>query len=336
MRLFFFLFCLVTVSLSDDIFLKTGFTISGVEIIEINNLQIEYIGKDGAEKRILLRDIESILQSSERSSDSMDRVYLRDGSVVEGRIENIEYYSVTIIDKDGKTLLYEPEYVLRVKGNRSALSFRTSDNKYLFLSGAHIRFIGDRPSKSLVESEYRFIVSMLTSFPLPSFRFSYPGLLEGKARTGYGISFTLDYGLSEGNALSFSYRFSENKIQSPDSLGGSFSEWTNHFMTAGVKKYFSLDRTFRWYAEGKIGYVFSSSPEHDRLTSGQTGGVSWNIGGGFYLTDNLSLDLHYVSASPNYKITLSYLDQRANKSIIKEQYISLFLLGLGYTFGSYN
>jgi hypothetical protein len=336
MKLLLSLFLLVSISLSDEITLKTGFLIHDAMIIEINYQHVIYSDRDTIEHKIVLRDINSIRHVTERSSETNGVVFLRNGNIVKGKIKDLDYQHVTMIDIYGDTVSYDPSSVLRITGEKFAFSFHGKDDTYFFLTRNNIRFVGGTPSKSLEESRYRFIASLLYSAPTSAFRYSYPDLLNGSARPGYGFSFTIDQKVTHENAFSFSYRFSENSISWPESLGGSFSEWTNHFLSAGLKRYFPIGEMLRLYAEGKVGYVFTKSPENSLISSDQAGSLYWSAGCGIYLSENISFDLFYLSASSDIAITRSFFTYQKSERLTNNQKISVVLVGFSYTFGSYN
>ena len=328
------LFLLLTsLSISDEITLKSGITIRDVTITEIDNQQVHYLDSGGIVRRVLLRDVNTIYHPTRNAPGTPDRIYLRNGTVMEGTIGDLDAEQVTIFTNSGDTATYTASEVQRIAGNRFAFSFHSSDDKYFFLTRPTVHFIGGKPSRSLEESQYRFIFSLLYSIPTSSYRYVYPDILDGKAQSGYGLSFTLDNRISPENALSFSYRFTENAISSSDSINGSFSEWSSHFLSLGVKRYFTFPEPFRVYAEGKFGYVYCQPPENVQLSSEQSGGFMWSVGGGIYFTDNVSFDIFYLSGAPDFAMTRSFL---TTQNVIRNQRVSVILAGFSYTFGSYN
>lgn len=326
----------VSLMLGDEITLRSGSVIRDATVIEINNQHIRYHDAEGKEQRLNLRDIASVLQRPKAVGEGMDRIYLRNGEKVSGTVITLEYDHVTLRTPSGDTAIYEPSSVLKVSGQQSAFSFHSVDDTYFFLTGTNITFVGGRPTRSLTQSQYRFMFSAYASLPSSSFSYQFPGLLDENTRTGYGISFTIDYAIAPENDLSFSYRFTENSISTPDSLPGAFSEWSNHLLLAGIKRTITIAHPVRIYGEVKAGYAVTMPPEHHDLSPEQSSGVAWSIGGGIYLTENISLDAVYISFSPKVRMTYSRPNSFYTKSITQEQNVSAILAGISYTFGSGN
>ncbi|MFZ4619486.1 MAG: hypothetical protein ACOYNS_02930 [Bacteroidota bacterium] len=307
-----------------------------MSIIEINNQLIRYNDAEGNEQQVNLRDVSSVLHQAETGADRSDHLYLRNGNVLAGTVSSLEYDRVILISSSGDTTTHDPSAVLKVTGKQSAFSFHSMDDKYFFLTGANITFVGGRPTRPLTQSQYRFIFSAYASLPASSFTYQFPGLLNENVRTGYGISFTIDYSLAPGNDLSFSYRFTENSIGTPDSLPGPFSEWSNHLLLAGIKRTITIAHPMRIYGEAKAGYAVAMPPEHHDLSPEQSSGAAWSIGGGIYLTENISVDLVYLSFSPDVRMTYSRPNSLSTRIITQQQDVSAFLAGISYTFGSGN
>jgi hypothetical protein len=333
MRIFILMFCMISVSLSDEITLKTGFTIRAVDILEIDASAVVYRAEDGTVVKVPLRDVDLITQSHDPLPAT---IILRDGSTVEGTIDTLDHSSVTIRTAAGDTAVIEPSNALRIEGPAPALSFRTSDGRYMFLARSSIRFVGGKPQKPFEESRYRVIFSALSALPASSSQFSFPGILSGTLRSGYGMSFTIDFMLNELNAFSFSYRFTENGLNGPDSLGAPVSDWSNHVLLGGIKRYVPLGDGITLYGEAKMGYLYSTPPEYHSLLSGQAGGSALSVGAGIYFAEQISLDVTYLSSSPIIPTTYSSRNSfpSVSSSILARQNISLLLVGLSYTIGS--
>jgi hypothetical protein len=324
---------MISVSLSDEIALKTGFTIRAVDILEIDASAVVYRTEDGTIVKTPLRDVDLITQSPDPFPA---KVILRDGSTVEGTIDTLDHSFVTFHIASGDTVVIEPSIALRIEGPAPALSFRTSDGRYLFLTRSTVRFIGGRPEVPFEQSRYRVTFSALAGLPATSSRFSFPGILDGTLRSGYGISFTIDFMLNELNAFSFSYRFTENGLSGPDSLGSPIAEWSNHVLLAGLKRYLPLGDGLMLYGEAKMGYLYSTPPEYHSLLSGQAGGAALSVGAGIYFAGQISLDVMYLSSSPIIPTTYSSRTTfpSVSTSILSKQKVSLLLIGLSYTIGS--
>ncbi len=321
---------------ADEITFKSGLVVRNATVIEINSRQVRYLDSEGNEQQVNLRDVSSVFHQARTETDGPDHLYLRNGTVIDGTVSALEYDRVIFIAQSGDTAVYDPSAVLKVTGNQSAFSFHSMDDKYFFLTGANITFIGGRPTRPLAQSQYRFMFSVYASLPASSFTYRFPGLFEEHANTGYGISFTIDYSLASGNDLSFSYRFAENSIGSTDSLSGGFSEWSNHLLLAGIKRTITIAHPVRIYGEAKAGIAVSMPPEHHDLSPEQSSGTAWSIGGGIYLTENISIDAVYVSFSPDVRMTYSRPNSSSTKIITQQQDISAILVGISYTFGSGN
>ncbi len=336
-RTIIFLSFVFVVSVSaDEITLKSGSIVQNVSIIEINNQLIRYNDAEGKEQRVNLRDVSSVLHHADAGTDGADHLYLRNGTVAAGTISALEYDRVIFIAPSGDTTTYDPSAVLKVTGKQSAFSFHSMDDKYFFLTGANITFIGGRLTRPLTQSQYRFIISAYASLPASSFTYRFPGLLIENVRAGYGISFTIDYSLAPGNDISFSYRFIENSIGTPDSLPGPFSEWSNHLLLAGIKRTITIAHPLRIYGEAKAGYAVSMSPEHHDLSPEQSSSTAWSIGGGIYLTENISIDVVYLSFSPDVRMTYNRPNSLYTRVVTQQQHVSTFLAGVSCTFGSGN
>lgn len=330
MRTIILMFCMISVSLSDEVTLKTGFTVHGITILEIDHAVLTYRHQDGSIVRVPLRNVDNILQSSDGIPP---RVHLRNGTVLEGVIATLDHQAAGIITAGGDTASIDPSDVFRIEGPSPALSFKTSDGRYMFLTRRSVRFIGGRPASQPNDTHYRVLVSASVALPAVRNSFSLPGIIQETPKTGYSMSFSIEYAVNTLHNLSCSYRYIENGLSGPDSVGASVTDWSGHLLTAGLKRFFSTTSLGTFSAEVQLGYLYTMPPEFRHLTSEWTNGSVIGLGAGYYLTDQVSFSLFYFSASPSVTMTYAPIS-RSSSRYTSDQRFSYILTGLSYTLGS--
>lgn len=330
MRTVILLFCMISVSLSDEVTLKTGFTVRGITILEIDHSVLTYRLQDSSIVRIPLRNIDNIIQSP---AGIQPRIHLRNGTLLDGEIMTLDHRTAGVITAQGDTVVIEASEALRIEGPSPALSFRTSDGRYMFLTRRNVRFIGGRPAAQPGDPHYRVLVSASAAIPAASNSFSLPGLIQETPRTGYSVAFSVEYAVNTRHSLSCSYRYIENGLSGPDSVGASVTDWSGHLLMGGLKRYFSATALGTFSAEVQLGYLYSMPPEFRYLTSEPTSGTVFCFGAGYYLTDHVSFCLSYVTASPSVTMTYSPISRSSTRHT-SDQRFTYFLAGLSYTLGS--
>ena len=296
------LFFIVTFLAADEVALRDGRTLREVTILSIDHRNVRITDASGTEQTIPMHEVESVLQQSDTTA-SADRIDLRNGNKVFGTVTDLRFDAVTIVDLAKDTIIVSPGDAVRVAGRQPALAYQSVDGHYLFLTNGHTRFVGGRPRSGTGDARYRFILSLGTSLPTSSFLYSAPDVFSTPVKTGYGLAFSLDAALSPGNALSFSYRFVQHTITTPDSMPGAFTEWSNHLLFIGLKRTVTVASLLTVYGEAKLGYGTAMLPEHQRLTVPQVSGAAWSIGGGIFVTNRISVDAVFLSFSPKASLT---------------------------------
>ncbi|MBI2430166.1 MAG: hypothetical protein HYV29_15470 [Ignavibacteriales bacterium] len=320
-------------AISDTIFLKTGFRILDADITEVNSHHIVFL-QNNVSNRISIRDVVRIVLTA--SPDSIDRLTLRSGESIIGSVSSITYDSVSIVSKhDSAISVFPASEVLNVSGRTKALSYRSPEDKFVFLASRTIYFEAGKPTKPLPESAYRFTLSTSASLPAGNFRFSLPDKMEGNSSFGYGIGFELDYQLTPENSMIYAFQYTENRIDSPDSLGSDFSLWKNLALMIGIKKYFQWNvlSGYPSYLEGLFGGLFSTPPENDRYLFDKTLSIVFGVGGGVYISDNVSVGIRYLNSYPQFN---SSFKGRDFVPYGVEQNFSVVLFAVGYSMGSGN
>ena len=331
MRTLFVLLLITAATLSaDELTLRDGRTLRPVTILSIDHRTVRIADASGTEQTFAMSEVESVLQQSAADSTA-DRVILRNGTTLTGTVTEIRFDAVSILLPAGDTVTVTPTDAVRVTGRRSALAYQSVDGHHLFLTNGLTRFVGGRPRRGTGDPRYHFLVSLGTSLPMSSFTYSAPGVFSTPVKTGYGIGFSLDAGISPGNALSFSYRFLQHTITTPDSLPGAFTEWSSHLLSLGVKRTATVVSLLTVFGEAKIGYGTAMLPEHQRLTVPQSSGVTWSVGGGIFVTDRISVDAVYLTFSP--KASLTYTSSSPSfttQELSATERVSALFIGLSY------
>lgn len=321
-------------AVSDTIYLKNGFRIDNTVISEVNSIHIVFTQR-GIPNRISIHDVSKIEQTTPHQ-DSSGFVVLRNGIPITGNVAAVVADSVTLVtEKDSAEISFPASEVQYIRGRINALSYRSPDNKFIFLTGRTIYFEEGKPLKTIQESSYRFTFSPSVAFPAGSFQFSIPGKLNGSANIGTGVCFQMDHQISADNAMVFACQYFENTIVSSDSLGSDFSSWKNTVLMFGLKKYLSWNiiADQPTYIEGSIGGLFTSPPENDRFFFDKAFTFAFSAGCGIYLSDHLTAGIRYLNANTAVHSSLNskqFVPSGAGENI------SMLLFSIGYSIRSGN